>query len=438
MANKVQRFFANKMTFRHFIWTTIAAGSVGVTSIAWILAAPGGAKTAEASDARSSAAAGLPVSVLIAKKQFRLEHVTRFTGEIRARRVAEMGFERGGRVATILVDDGQLVSARDVIATLDTRILESELKQLQAQHRGAIARWNELENGARQEQLDAMRANVAALTALSQLAAASQQRKSGLVGTRAISKEEYDAAKYAADAAEARRREAEFNLLELETGPRLEQKQAQEALVQQLAASVEEVQTHLEKSTLRAPFAGVVQRRHLDEGTMVDVRDSVVTLQEQGELEAWVGVGVAAALALELSNAYELEINGQVILASIKTILPALAKTTRTRTVIFRLPDTNPTYVPGELIALRQKTETAAEGYWLPQESLVSSGQGLWNVLVVEADGVLGKREIEVIHVEDDTVFVRGTLQEGDQVVANGVHRLVTGQKVASIVSTQP
>jgi len=36
-------------------------------------------------------------------------------------------------------------------------------------------------------------------------------------------------------------------------------------------------------------------------------------------------------------------------------------------------------------------------------------------------------RVVEVVHAEADRVFVRGTLRDGERVVATGLHRIVPG-----------
>ena len=43
------------------------------------------------------------------------------------------------------------------------------------------------------------------------------------------------------------------------------------------------------------------------------------------------------------------------------------------------------------------------------------------------------RREIEVLQTESERVFVRGTLQNSDQVIVNGNDRLVTGQLVRPV-----
>ena len=43
---------------------------------------------------------------------------------------------------------------------------------------------------------------------------------------------------------------------------------------------------------------------------------------------------------------------------------------------------------------------------------------------------VLEKRQLEVLHTEDNRVLVRGTLKSGDQIVADGIHKLTGNQRV--------
>lgn len=49
-----------------------------------------------------------------------------------------------------------------------------------------------------------------------------------------------------------------------------------------------------------------------------------------------------------------------------------------------------------------------------------------------EADGYrVSRRALEIVHVESDRVLVRGLLEAGDRVINDGVHRVVPGQRVA-------
>jgi multidrug efflux pump subunit AcrA (membrane-fusion protein) len=41
------------------------------------------------------------------------------------------------------------------------------------------------------------------------------------------------------------------------------------------------------------------------------------------------------------------------------------------------------------------------------------------------------KRDVEVINTENDRVLVRGTLNDGEQIVIDGLHRIAEGQLVS-------
>ena len=72
-------------------------------------------------------------------------------------------------------------------------------------------------------------------------------------------------------------------------------------------------------------------------------------------------------------------------------------------------------------------------GFWMPTEALAESQRGLWSAYTLKSQDnmyVLERRPVELLHIETDRAFVRGTLEHGDVVVAGGLHRLVPGQMV--------
>ncbi|MCJ2544499.1 HlyD family efflux transporter periplasmic adaptor subunit [Thermostichus vulcanus] len=76
----------------------------------------------------------------------------------------------------------------------------------------------------------------------------------------------------------------------MQTGTRPEQITAQQARVQQLQASLASLDVALSKSVIRAPFAGRIALRHVDEGTVVGSGQPVLRLVESGAWEARIGV----------------------------------------------------------------------------------------------------------------------------------------------------
>ena len=71
-----------------------------------------------------------PVTAQIAALSPSYEVERSFIGRVEARRESDIGFELSGMVSEILIDDGATVQAGDVIARLDTQLLEARRAEL--------------------------------------------------------------------------------------------------------------------------------------------------------------------------------------------------------------------------------------------------------------------------------------------------------------------
>ena len=100
----------------------------------------------------------LPVKTTNIQLVKNYQTVQSYTGEVVAMRTSEIGFERGGKLVQVLVDEGSRVRKGTVLARLDTANLQAQRRSLVAQKAQAEARLVELKNGARSEQIAAGKA----------------------------------------------------------------------------------------------------------------------------------------------------------------------------------------------------------------------------------------------------------------------------------------
>lgn len=361
-----------------------------------------------------------------------------YTGKIAAARNSNLGFSRGGQIESVLVKEGDRVTKGQTLAKLDTQNLATQRQQLIAQKAGAQAKLAELESGARQEDIDAAQAAIADLEQQLKLQLKQRDRREFLYTQGAISQESLDEYSFGAGALEARLNQARSNLSRLQNGTRIEQISAQSSIVQDLDAQIADLDVTIAKSNLKAPFDGIVAQRDLDEGTVVNVGQSVIALMENVTPEARIGVPAKLAQQLTVGSSQTLELGSQTHNAKVAAILPQVNLNTRTQTVVFNLESADMTQVnPGQTVRFKSTEDIASEGYWLPTAALTEGIRGLWTVYVL-SDGEVGETEnyqvqqqtVEIIHHQGDRVLVRGTLQSGDLIIANGIHRLVPGQKV--------
>jgi RND family efflux transporter MFP subunit len=313
-----------------------------------------------------------------------------YAGRTVATRAAELGFNRGGELAGIWTDIGEAVEAGQVLAKLDTRALESSRQQAGAD-------------------ISLARANLLASEADVQLASNTERRVRSLREQGHISKQNFD--------------EADLSL----RGKRAQMGVAR-ANLQRAEAAYQAIQIALDEARIVAPFAGVIQARHADEGAQISPGQPVLRLVERVSVDAHVGVPTLVAVRLTPGSDYEIRWDGQPVTGHLKAVLPELDPATRTLTAVFEIKHAQ---LPlGAVVELVLGEVVADKGFWLPTSALTESDRGLWGVYVVSTDNIIQRRLVEVVHTEADRVFVRGTLSNADRVVKTGVHRIVPGQRV--------
>lgn len=312
--------------------------------------------------------------------------VERFAGRVVARRTSDLGFERGGRVVEVAVDLGDRVEAGDVLARLETRELLAERRELEARLAEANAR-----------------------LALAKL---TTERRRRMVEEQSVSEQVYDEARF--------------------------EEQAIASQLEAARAGIERIDVALELSRIEAPYAGSVIERQVDEGTVVAPGQTLLRLIEDEHLELRVGVPPETAAALERDRAYDVEVDGRSVPSRLDRLLENVEPDTRTVVAVFQFEEAPDGVRSGALARLEILAERPAPGFWLPLTALAESRRGLWSAFALvppEEDApddvrVAERRELQVIHAEADRAYVRGTLGDGERVVASGLHRLVPGQRV--------
>lgn len=365
-----------------------------------------------------------------------------FTGMVRPKRSSDLGFNRIGTLAQIFVNRGQTVRQGERIAKLDTRLIEANRRALQAELRAAQAHLNELRAGPRLQRIEAAKANVASARANRDLAKSSFERMQKLVEHGASSRQDFDEIQTKLRANSELLRAAEQELDELLTGTRIEQLDAQSAALDQLNAAIEQIDVQLAESEILAPFNAIISERFLDDGAIVSPGMPVVRLVDTDGAEVWIGLPIHQAQQLKADTTVRLKIEQQDIPAALQTVLPVLDPSTRTQTAIFSLQSESlPQQVFGSLAELQLELPIRDPGFWLPMSALTKNDHGLWSVFVVNSSAkptTLERREVEILHLDTNRVYVRGTITQHEEIVAHGVQRLTNGQIVAVQSDDQP
>jgi HlyD family secretion protein len=203
-------------------------------------------------------------------------------------RQVELAFNASGRIASMLVQEGEQVKAEQSLALLDTERLSLSLAQAEAQanaQRQVLAR---LLAGSRPEEIAQARAARDAAKVAAAEAEAFHQRQVDLVARHFVSQQQADTARFALDKTREQLKAAEQTLHLAELGPRQEDIAGARATLAALEAAVAGLRRDLREGNLVAPAAGVIEKRILQPGDMASPAKPVFTLALTDPL--WVRV----------------------------------------------------------------------------------------------------------------------------------------------------
>jgi RND family efflux transporter MFP subunit len=353
---------------------------LGTVALVWTAAGCGGGAK---DSAPSSVTNTLPVKVASVARTTVRETLS-YTGTVEAGQKINITPEMGGKVARILVEEGQRVDKDQLLAELETSSLELQLKQAEAAL--AVSEAN-LANAARnKERMDRLRTE------------------------KAVSDMQYEQVKLADDAARAQ--------------------------VEQAKAAVNLARHGLDVSRMRAPFAGLIASKNTQVGEVINPMmggfgssGSVVTLVDDTRIKVVVEVSPAdigrivkgkPALVRVAGGAAPLEAAGTVALVN-SSADPQSKK--------FRVEVTGPNpgraLRPGTFGTVLFEVDLRENVLTVPIRAVIEE-----KYVYVVAGGKAVKRVVTLGLRNGENVEVTSGLSEGDRIVVEGGFGLPDGAAV--------
>ena len=182
------------------------------------------------------------------------------------------------RIVEIQVREGQRVTPGQVLLQLDPRQTRARLRSAEAAVARQAAALEELNVGPRVEAIARARAAVEAAQAEARDQQADYRRLQELGKKNYASQSDIDAARAQAESALAQVQVAQEQLLELERGTRVEDIEQGQAALAEARAQAQAQRVLLEKLTVRAPRAGIVDSIPFKLGDEAPVGGSLVVM----------------------------------------------------------------------------------------------------------------------------------------------------------------
>ena len=193
-----------------------------------------------------------------------------------------------GRIASIEVEEGEYVEAGQVIARMDTQVLQAQVLQAQAQMRQAQN--SQLTANAQVRLRESEKVTAQAIVRQRQAEVSAEQKRHArsaiLVKRNAMAQQQLDDDLARLQSTQAALAAAESQVISTEAGIAAAQSQVIEAqsAVEATQASVERLQIDIEDSQLKAPRAARVQYRIAEPGEVIGAGGKVLNLVDLSDV----------------------------------------------------------------------------------------------------------------------------------------------------------
>ncbi|MEQ9367856.1 MAG: efflux RND transporter periplasmic adaptor subunit [Coleofasciculus chthonoplastes F3-SA18-01] len=352
----------------------------------------------------------------------------------------------GLQIQQVLVEEGQVVKAGQLLARLDNSVLQAQLNQAQASVAQAEARLAELRAGSRSEEIarakevvSSAESAVAAAESDLELARTRVDRNKKLQAEGAIARDRLDevynqerSSRSQLEQAQARLREAKQQLAQLQAGPRREVITQAEAQLAQAQAQVQSTIAQLNNTRILAPVSGKIAERNARVGNVTSGSQTLFKIIENGRLELIANVpetqlpqiqpGQSVTITSDADSS--LQLSGKV-----REIDPMIDEASRQAQVKIDLP-ASATLKPGMFLRA-SITTSAAQGLTLPAKAILPQSDGSAIAYIVQPDNTVKAQPVEVGELlGDNRVEIKSGLSVGDRVVVKGAAYLKDGDTV--------
>ncbi len=303
-----------------------------------------------------------------------------FVGTVEAKFSTDLGFQALGRIVSRDVNVGDLVQKGQELARLDATSLELAVRQAEADLASAEAKFD--------------------------LARVNEQRQRTLLSSNATTKEQVEEA--------------------------VQSREAAEATLQQLRASLTKAREQLDYAVLNAESDGVVSSLSAEVGQVVTAGQTVLTIARLEARDAVVDIPDSYDQLTAIGTPFEviLQANPEVkVTGAVREVSPQADAATRSRRTKIALESPPDSFRLGSTITATPVAPS--EGHlWLP-ETAIGGNDGARFVWVVDpAARKVQRRTVTTRPSAAGGVDVLSGLGEGERVVTAGVNSLADDQPV--------
>lgn len=212
------------------------------------------------------------------------------------------------------------------------------------------------------------------------------------------------------------------------------------ATAEETAANLEALEERLARTTIRAPFDGVLEDRMVERGELVSPGTPVARVVELARIQVTAGVPERYAPDVTMGSRGTVSfpvLPDRTFEAEITYVGSTVNAQNRTFTVEFTLENPNRVVKPEMVANVSLVRQSRADVLVVPQEALVRTEAG-FRAFVVDASAdptVARARSVELGPAQENTVVVEEGLTAGELLVVVGQQQVAEGDRVRIVES---
>ncbi|MBS1875811.1 MAG: efflux RND transporter periplasmic adaptor subunit [Acidobacteria bacterium] len=342
------------------------------------------------------------------------------SGSVEAAQTVEVAFQIAGKVARVLVEEGQAVRRGQLLAELDGTDYSHAVDAASAQAQAAEAVARKAANGARPQELEQARIDFDRW-------ADEYKRMKFLYDRKSLPPNDFKKVEAAYNAARERYEMAK-------EGTRVEDKAAAEAQRRAAEAQAAEARKRLSDTQLRAPASGYIGMRRIEAGQTVGAGQPVLAILDLNPVKVRVGIPEAEIGKVRPGARAEITIPSladRKFPGAVELIGVAADPAARTFAVKVTVPNPKRELLAGMVSEARIIGTATVKALSLPGEAIVHDAQGATQVFVYYPDrGRVYAKRVEVGGPLTNELEIRGGLSGGELVVIAGQQNVREGSAV--------
>ncbi|NNE18272.1 MAG: efflux RND transporter periplasmic adaptor subunit [Myxococcales bacterium] len=334
------------------------------------------------------------------------------SGRVIQRRQSKLGAMVPGTVAELLVDDGDRVEADALLVRLADEDALASLAEAEASVSESEARLARVQGVGRQMAVQALRL----ATIEAKQAETEYRRQDKLFGTGAVS--ELDVERARRDRDQTRSRRVSASLEVAAAAPKGSDVAVAAAALARAQARLTAAQVAVEHTRIRAPLPGVVLKRHVERGEVIQPGEALVTFAGDGPLEVRIQPDESNLALLALGQRALISAEAfpdQRVDASIARIAPSIDPVRGTVEVDLAIDD-ELDLRPDMTVTVEIEVGRVESALLVPSWLVHDFGSDSpW--LMLAEEGEARRRDVELGLEGDDLVEIVSGLGEQDQVL---------------------